>query len=133
MKKKAPKCEYCKRPGEYRGWVFRQRKRGRTTKPKSKSWRAFRAYVDGWFTKIYQPMCEAHLLEHQFQLVPYRCVARCVKDRLRANELVMEPPDMIVYFPLAPILGGDRPKCGWCSRRLRPATIAETTRDSELD
>jgi hypothetical protein len=68
-------------------------------------------------------MCEHHLLENQFQLMPYECTAACIKRRLASNTYKMKREEMIVYFPLGPILGGDRPKCGWCRKNLRPARV----------
>lgn len=116
---RTPKCHYCDQPGEYRGWIFEMRteklKTAKTLKDFDKLWK-----------KIIQPMCEAHLLVWQFQIMPYRCVRLCEKNRMSTCAHVLEPQDMIMYFPLSPILGGVRPKCGWCGRRLRQIVTPTT-------
>lgn len=87
--------------------------------------------LDSMFKKIYTPMCEAHLLEHQFQLMPYECTAACVKKRIQASRYVMEPEEMVIWFSLGPILGGEKPRCGWCGKNMRPSKTRRVTSDHQ--
>jgi hypothetical protein len=133
---KVLKCQDCDRPGEHRGWFFEARK-GRLDVLRNKKARAVRArsaedFMDGMFKKIYRPMCGEHYLQHMFQLFPYRCTARCVRERLRSNRFKLKPTEMLVYFPLTAFLGGGPPKCGWCGKLMRPASKQPKFREAHI-
>jgi hypothetical protein len=88
--------------------------------------------MDESFKRIEQPMCEQHYMQYMFNLLPYRCTKQCVKERQRGNRYPLKADDFYVYFSQIAVTGGGRPICGWCGKRMRPATEEPKLRELQI-
>ena len=100
----------CGAPAQYRGIMYQMGK----SKGKSRL---------NNLKKIVLDMCKVHYLENTFGLWGFGCTKACTAARSKKTGIPLEPKDTIVWIQLETILGGSRPNCPWCGKRMRSSGV----------